>query len=272
MVFERSAMEKTLIREASKSQLKKIWNEFNSGPSLDFCLKSLRKDLGEDIDDFLYLHTHAPFIADEIKGLKKKSKILEAGCGIGYWVFWLAEQGHEALGIDISDKAISIAKNYSKKNHINNCSFLNADVRSIPFKENYFDYIFSFGVIEHFRDPLPILFEFYRVLKPGGKIFVSVPNLYSFHSLKRSVVTLLGLWRVGYEKSYSQFAMEKTIESSGFKMNKSGIMPGEEFFGCWSRYVPFIGEYLYKRFRKLSFYLENSQKLIGFWLYAVAEK
>lgn len=265
-------MEKTLIRETTKSQFKKIWDKFNSGPNLNFCLKSLRKDLGKDIDDFLYLHTHAPFIQSEIIGLRKKSKILEAGCGIGYWVFWMSEQGHEAVGIDISDKAISIAKNYAKKNHIKACSFFNADVRSIPFKENYFDYIFSFGVIEHFRDPMPILSEFYRVLMPGGKIFISVPNLYSLHSLKRPIDRLLGMWGVGYEKSYSQSELGKTIESSRFKMNKCGIMPGEEFFGCWPHYIPFFGEYLYRGFRKLSFYLESKQKLIGFWLYAVAKK
>ncbi len=218
------------------------------------------------------MHTHAPFILNEIIGLEEKSKILEAGCGIGYWVFWLSEQGHEAVGIDISDKAISIAKNYAKKNNIKACSFLNADVRTIPFKKNYFDYIFSFGVIEHFKDPSSILSEFYRVLKPGGKIFISVPNLYSLHSLKRPIVRLLGRWGVGYEKSYSPMTISKTIEASGFTMSKCDIMPGEEFFGCWPRYIPFIGEYLYKRFRKLSLYLESKQKLIGFWLYAVAKK
>jgi hypothetical protein len=80
------------------------------------------------------------------------------------------------------------------------------------------------------------------------------------------------MWRVGYEKSYSQMALRKTIEASGFAISECGIMPGEEFFGCWPRYFPFIGEYLYKGFRKLSFYLESRQGIFGFWLYAVAKK
>ncbi len=258
--------------EASKKELRKTWDRFNTSQNLELLLNSLRSCLGKDIDDFLYISTHAPFVSKEIKSLAPKSKVLEAGCGLGHWVFWISEQGYKTIGIDISKKAIILAKKYAKKNKIDTCSFLNADVRSIPFRDNYFDYIFSFGVVEHFKNPTTLISEFHRVLKPGGKVFISVPNFYSLHTLKRPIIKMLGLWRVGYERSFTQSGLKNLVKFSNFKVCKCGLMPGEEFFGCWPSYIPIIGKHLTKKLRKLSLFLEKNQKMIGFWLYIVAKK
>ena len=88
--------------------MREAWNKFNAIPGLGFLVNSLRSCLGEDIENFLYFHTHAPFILEEVKRLSPGSKVLEAGWGLGYWAFWISEQGHRAVGVDISEKAISL--------------------------------------------------------------------------------------------------------------------------------------------------------------------
>lgn len=258
--------------DISKENLVKVWDGFHAGPDLDLILQSLDKNMGEDIEDLLYIHTHAPFIAKETKLLPSGSKILEAGFGLGHWVFWFAKQGHLATGIDISPKAIQIATTYAQKHHLKNVSFLEGDVRDTPFESNFFDYIFSFGVIEHFNRPKAVLEEFRRILKPGGKIFLSVPNFYSLHTLKRPLLKKLGLWRVGGERSFTQNELKKIVKSADLKFKESGVMPSEEFFGRFAERTPFFGKVITKFLRRLSYILEKSQNIFGFWIYIIAQK
>lgn len=56
--------------------------------------------------------------------------------------------------------------------------FIKADVRKLPFKDNYADYIISPQVLEHLKmtEVVPAIKEWVRVLKPKGKIIITVPN------------------------------------------------------------------------------------------------
>lgn len=49
----------------------------------------------------------------------------------------------------------------------------------LPFPDNYFEQVFSIEGIEHFENPFPFVKELCRVLKPGGKLFISTPNTFS---------------------------------------------------------------------------------------------
>lgn len=260
------------MKETTVDEIKKVWNVNNDYFVLDSLVKNLRENDGKKISDFLYLPIHFPFIKRELKGLAKGSKILEAGCGFGPWVFWLAEQGYRAVGVDLAEKTIATAKNYSRRNRITGCDFIEADIRQLPIENNYFDLIFSFGVIEHFHYPESILTEFKRVLKPGGRIFLSMPNQYSFHTLTRPILKILGRWNIGYESSYSQKSLKKLLNNSGFEVLRSGIMPGGELFGRGIASLPLVGGKLFRLLSKISFYLENHQSLFGFWLYGTAKK
>lgn len=261
-----------MVKETTVNELKEIWNKYNDYSNLDELLKNLRENEGKEIKDWLHLPIHLPFIKRELKGLNKNAKILEAGCGFGQWVFWMAEQGYQTIGIDLAPKAIRTAKNYANKNKIKNCEFIEGDVRKLPIKDDYFDIIFSFGLIEHFHKPEVILKELKRVLKPGGKIFLSVPNLYSFHTLTRIVLKITGKWNLGYERSYNKKSLNKLFKKSGFEPLRCGIMPGGELFGRGIVKLPLIGNFLFEKLVKLSFYIENHQRLFGFWLYGVAKK
>jgi len=260
------------MKEATVDDLRKVWNVNSDYGVLDSLVKNLKENDGKKINDFLHLPIHLPFIRQELKNLPKNSKILEAGCGFGHWVFWLAEQGYETVGVDLAEKTIATAKKYAKINNKTNCKFIEADIRQLPIKDNYFDCIFSFGVIEHFRNPEPILKEFKRVLKPNGRIFLSMPNQYSFHTLTRPLSKMLGQWNLDYESSYTQGSLKKLFKKSGFEVSRCGIMPGGELFGCGVASLPFVGRRVFKLLSRLSLYIENHQSLFGFWLYGSAKK
>ncbi len=104
--------------------------------------------------------------------IKPGGLILDAGCGPGRDSRLLTERGFNVIGVDLSKELLKIAKRMNPKTR-----FICADIRELPFKDNYFDGVWCSAVLLHFEtieDVKKALKEMYRVLKPGGIIFISV--------------------------------------------------------------------------------------------------
>lgn len=108
-------------------------------------------------------------------------KVLDIGCGFGYFLKFIEEKKNnwELYGMDISDYAIKKAKSNLKTAKL---IVSNVNV-GIPFKNNYFDLVTLFDVIEHVKAPFNVLQESYRVLKSGGLICITTPNLNAIERL-----------------------------------------------------------------------------------------
>jgi len=108
------------------------------------------------------------FISDNLN-------ILDVACGVGYGSYFLAISNVNSIiyGVDISDKALKIAKKYYI---CNNVKYIKADVLNMPFEENRFDLIISFETIEHIKNGSKYLMEVKRVLKEEGIFICSTPN------------------------------------------------------------------------------------------------
>jgi len=102
------------------------------------------------------------------------AKILEAGCGIGAQTVILAKNNPNAkiTSIDISSESLEKARKNIEEKGIKNVKFLQADIFSLPFKENSFDHIFVCFVLEHLKNPGESLENIKKVLKPGGTVTV----------------------------------------------------------------------------------------------------
>lgn len=101
--------------------------------------------------------------------LKSKDKILDLGCGNGYYLYLLKGMNSKLnlVGLDNDKNAIeSIKENIKGK-----VKLILGDVKKLPFRDNYFDKVLASEVIEHIDDEKKIIAEAYRVLKPRG-IFV----------------------------------------------------------------------------------------------------
>jgi len=102
-------------------------------------------------------------------GMEENSKILDIGCGRGEFLKGFMDSGMNGYGVDQS----SIAKSYFSEIKLKNSNIEND---GLPFEDNYFDYIFSKSVIEHFYDPQKLVKEIFRVLKPGGLVITMCPS------------------------------------------------------------------------------------------------
>jgi ubiquinone/menaquinone biosynthesis C-methylase UbiE len=105
--------------------------------------------------------------------------VLEIGVGIGCDTELLCRSGFDVFGIDLTDQAVEATKarlaHYGFKADIRQ-----GDAEHLPFAENSFDAVFSFGVLHHTPDTQKSIDEVYRVLKPGG---VALIMLYHKDSL-----------------------------------------------------------------------------------------
>lgn len=104
------------------------------------------------------------------KLLKPGAKVLDIGCAAGRDTHSLKQAGFEAVGVDLSKNLLAIAK----RDHPD-ITFLEADMRHLPFDDGTFDGIWALAAFHHLEksDMLPTLKEWRRVLKPGGVLFLS---------------------------------------------------------------------------------------------------
>jgi ubiquinone/menaquinone biosynthesis C-methylase UbiE len=131
----------------------------------------------------------------------KGKRLLEIGHGIGTDLLSFCEGGAEVYGIDFTEEHHRLAKsNFAL--HGKTGVFKRCDAADIDFPSNYFDYVYSHGVLHHTPDTVRCISEAFRVLKPGGQFILSLYRKYSaFHLF--SVIFINGfirgkLFKLGY--------------------------------------------------------------------------
>lgn len=128
---------------------------------------------------------------------------------------WAAERGVRAYGVDLSGPTIRQAQASFTASPLRAAQ---ADVRELPFGDASFDAIYSMGTIEHFDETQQAVDEMARVLKPGGRAIIGVPNRHDpfLRPLFVAALHAVGLYGYGFEKSYSRAHLRRMLEHSGF--------------------------------------------------------
>ncbi len=106
--------------------------------------------------------------------------ILEGGCGIGQYVYLLHKHGYNVVGLDYAADTVARSKELFPE-----LALAVADLRRLPLQDGQIGCYLSFGVIEHFHDGYDrILREAHRVLKKGGYLVVTFPQISPLRRMK----------------------------------------------------------------------------------------
>lgn len=100
---------------------------------------------------------------------KRSLTVLDAGCGEGYLCRELARSGHKTHGIDFNPELIAAASNLEKEKPLG-IEYIVGDLKKIPYPDSFFDAILSNHSINELDNPKKAIKEFWRVLKPNGRI------------------------------------------------------------------------------------------------------
>ncbi len=104
--------------------------------------------------------------------LRKKTRILEVGCGSGANLWVIAREGFDAYGIDIAKSALPLAKQMLR-GYGTSAKLQVGNMRSLPYANNFFDAVIDVLSIEHttLKGHEQAFAEIFRTLKPGGRFF-----------------------------------------------------------------------------------------------------
>jgi ubiquinone/menaquinone biosynthesis C-methylase UbiE len=126
------------------------------------------------------------WMAAELRDLPPHSPVLEVGCGDASFTKELIKYSPDVTAIDISAAQIE-----DNKRRFGDITFLQHDVaQPFPFPDNAFQVIWCSEVLEHLFDPAFALREMHRVMKPGGRLLVTVP----YHGRFKNVLIALFKW------------------------------------------------------------------------------
>ncbi len=154
------------------------------------------------------------------KSHQSRGRMLEIGCAMGHFLFCAKARTWKVQGIEFVNSAASWAKNYLQLDIIDTP----VEVSNLDLKK--FDAIVGIEMIEHVRNPLEVLKNTEKWLKPDGMIFLTTPNIES-HSLKSKEP-----WAVLDPRDHLTLFSKKTITEI---LNKAGFSKIEitTFGGGW---------------------------------------
>lgn len=188
-----------------------------------------------------------------IEYLPKGEPILEAGCGLGAWVVYLGGLGYDIAGIDNDAQVIGRLKEWRPSLAVSA-----GDIRELPRETGSIGAVISLGVMEHFEEGCDeAMRETWRVLRPGGLFFFTVPLNNPFRKLVAHPLRVLYLkWR-GCRGDSTHFAeyrytpaeVERMLVRHGF----SPILTTWDDFsekgmslGIWADFPPLHARQLYE--------------------------
>lgn len=190
----------------------------NPMPSIEQQTGALYGGLWPHYDDKLFLESVALFEkrwkanhepADFFQG----KKCLDVGCGGGRYSIAMATLGAESVvGVDVGEEGIRDAGRRAAQLQVSNVTFRRATALELPFQDAEFDFVCCSGVLHHTTSVARGFSEIYRVLKPGGSLYLLLYGaggvFWPLNYVMRAFASLLG-----------HDEMDRCVVAAGFPAN-----------------------------------------------------
>jgi 2-polyprenyl-3-methyl-5-hydroxy-6-metoxy-1,4-benzoquinol methylase len=117
----------------------------------------------------------AKTVLDILTKLKPGGRILDVGCANGQFMYWAKQRGFVSAGVELNRRTAEVASS-------NGFEVFNGFLGEASFPENSFDAVFLGEIIEHVPNPREFVKNCSRLLRPGGLLAITTPNLNCFWS------------------------------------------------------------------------------------------
>ena len=155
--------------------------------------------------------------------------VLELGCGTGLFTEALIDSSSRITATDFSDEMVDEACN--KRGDLDIVDFVKADGTCLQFDDDSFDTVFMANFIHLVDDPVSVVKESYRVLKPGGKIIITSFAVDEMHLEARKAIVERFVGTFGVPPRVKDRPRTTTVQdivdllvSSGFEMVRGDIL------------------------------------------------
>jgi SAM-dependent methyltransferase len=162
-------------------------------------------------------HEKPGYWGDVVRHFPRETKLLDVGCGSA----WLGDHFDTYTGVDVSEEAVDAARARGRE-------VLQADVdHPLPFPDASFDGVVLKDLLEHVGDPVALVSEVRRVLRPEGRVFASSPDAQRW------------VWDdYTHRRPFTRKSYRLLFEDQGFRVERVGyesVMPGTGVVSGWTR-------------------------------------
>ncbi len=162
-------------------------------------------------------HDRPGYWRDITRHFDSQDAILDVGCGTA----WLGEHFRDYSGIDASAEAVATARSRGQE-------VVEGDAGDgLPFPDARFHGVVLKDVLEHVEDPVRLVSEARRVLRPGGRVFASSPDAQRW------------VWDdYTHRRPFTRKSYRLLFEDHGFRVTRLGyesVMPGTGVVSGWTR-------------------------------------
>ncbi|MCC6350593.1 MAG: class I SAM-dependent methyltransferase [Candidatus Eisenbacteria bacterium] len=156
--------------------------------------------------------------------------VMEIGAGSGRDLIALAKLGARGVVLDYSPASLAVVRQVAAAQGVP-VLLVQADATRMPFRDGAIDVSFHQGLLEHFRDPMPLLRENARVTARGGRMIVDVPQTFHAYTLMKNALILANRWFAGWETQFTPAQLERLCAATGLDVVRT--------YGDWM--VPGLG-------------------------------
>lgn len=139
-------------------------------------------------------------------------KVLDVGCGYGFFVDALTQLGYQATGLDVSQERLALAIAHLKG------EFIQGEVEEafVARHHDRFQPVTLFHVLEHMRAPLTFLRQCFKLVAPGGRLLIEVPNV-SDELLDQQAAYRAFYWQRTHLSYFDAARLQQALRRAGLK-------------------------------------------------------
>lgn len=162
--------------------------------------------------------------------LTPNNLVVDLGCGSGNGAFYFAQVAENVIGLDISSHAIKFCRDRQLDECVANALFVKIEANGkLPIAGHCIDCVLCSEVLEHLQTDVlkRLLIEVFRILKPGGKFWVTTPNVWSTWLILEKTLDWLRLVPALQEQHVQNFHTKELVDAlreSGFQIESFGEM------------------------------------------------
>ncbi len=158
--------------------------------------------------------------------------LLDIGCGNGEFSSRFLQPGFTVHGVDLTAEQMDLARGRGiiARQH-------DLSAGALPYDDGTFTVVFAGEIIEHLVDTTGFLRDIHRILRPGGCLILTTPNLASFENRVRLLFGVYPAWveyqlegGQGHVRAYTLGALKRQLRENGFRI--------ERVYGNWVPFVP----------------------------------
>lgn len=209
------------------------------------------------------------------KYLNKKDVVLDMGCDTGQHSIDISKKVKKVIAFDSNELAINVAEKRANENKLKNIKFeIQNSEKQFYYKANYFTAILCLDVLEHLKNETLALKEIKRILKPKGKLFLSIPNINTSWKKAQKSAGLFYFSDTDHKREYTLEQIKKLCKDFKFEIKfikpitlDTPLAPLIDLTGGFSLSI-------YKKLSdwKKTMVREKPEESVGFQVYAINKK